>query len=195
MTRFKRTKARPQSKDGKPSSTYRKSLPGCGSVARTLCKLGLLGSSSTEVVEKLDAAIDPILDRFNQNRSLRDHPRHDVGIEGDQWCEDVIRYAIKTDDSKKYLKKLSVVNGGCPALLGDGDFAVDGHLNHAVGDQGHGITNIRQSVAIKNGRVYSSGLHTDGVPISVLGLDDNGRPSYDKGYMKRILKVYRVHDH
>ena len=181
-----------------------------GCAARTLCTLGLLGRTPEAVVEKLDASIEPVLAHFNSNRPLQDHDRRRVGVEGQEWHYDVIRHAMKADGSQRYLKKQLVHRGGCVDLHGDGEFFVDGHLNRSYvrfmpgglgGDRlyhaGHDDPQYtsdgtwRHCVAVKNGRVFCNGLPEGGVP-GVLWLDENGSPDNKRGYMNRILKVYKV---
>ena len=182
-----------------------------GCAARTLSKLGLVGQGVEEVTKNLNASIDAVLDIFNRNRPLRDHDRRRVGVEGVEWCYDVIRHALKKTSSPYYLKKQVIHNGDCAVLLGDGDFFVDGHLDRSYvqympggvgGDRmyqsGHDDPlyapdgTWRHSVAVKDGRVYCDGLADCGVPVGTLWLDEHGRPNPTRGYMKRILKVYKV---
>ena len=53
----------------------------------------------------------------------------------------------------------------------------------------------RHAVAVRNGRVYCNGLGERGELASrILWLDAQGRPG-KYGYMKQILRVYRVAPH
>jgi len=180
---------------------------GGGCTARALCNLGLLGATPVDVAKKLDASIDPVLARFNTNRPKKDHDRRRVGVEGQEWCYDVVRHAMQS--STQYLKKQKVKKGGCIALLGPGRFFIDGHLNRSYVDpngdrihhDGHDDPKYapdstwRHSVAVKDGRLHCDGLGVCGVQaVAALKLDADGRPDPSTSYMKRLLKVYRVVD-
>ena len=47
-------------------------------------------------------------------------------------------------------------------------------------------------IAVKDGRLYSSGLPDCGLPVSNLWLDKEGRPDQERSYLRRFLRVYRV---
>jgi hypothetical protein len=174
-------------------------LFGCAAMA----SLDLLGSTRTEVANKLDACIDPVLELFNKDR---DHDRCRVGIDGEQWHICVIRRALKNARSASYFKKQVVSqHGGCLSLLHSGSFLIDGHLNRSylcpggqrVFQPGHeeddrSEDSWRHCIAVKDGRLYSSGLPDCGLPVSNLWLDKEGRPDQERSYLRRFLRVYRV---
>jgi hypothetical protein len=172
----------------------------------------------------LDTCIDRIWEIFKKN-STKFVPRSSAGINGEQWHIEVIRLAMKLYDPKHYLLKVKVVGGGCLDLVNnlstDGrtgekaSFFVDGHLGKTFMRVGRNFKRTgelhqqdgfddpekkqdqtwRHAIAVKGDRMFCAGLPENGVTLSNLWLDHNGKPrSGGYGYMKRILRVYQVMD-
>jgi hypothetical protein len=202
-----------------PTITFQSTLP-CppngagGCVAIALASMGVISNDSSVVASALDGSIDTIWKHMQ--KASPGKPRHYAGIDGQEWHITVIRDAMAMDGHKYYLQKEVAVDGDwsfmkCNRKNMEDVFLVDGCLNptyHRVMPGGH--TKIchhdgwndpkyihdsawRHAIAIKNGRLMCHGLSTShgGVTIKNLWLDAHGVPG-PKGYMKRILKVYRL---
>jgi hypothetical protein len=143
-------------------------------------------------------------------------PRHRAGIDGEEWHITVIRDAMALDGHKYYLQKEVAEDGDWGFIKlnrknMDDVFLVDGYLNptyHRIMSGGN--TKIchhdgwddpkcdqdsawRHAIAIKNGRMICRGLSESqaGVTMKNLWLDSRGKPG-PNGYMKRIVRVYRL---
>lgn len=185
---------------------------GCFAVA--LSALEVLGDSKVEVSAKLDAQINKQHEEFNEQRSTKGqapYDRHRIGVEGQQWHPEVVRRALKMEygPGGYVFKKADLSLPWHTSVTGTGTYIIDGILNrsyiHKEGckrgvrmyQPGHDVPDLnddwRHCIALDlyKGEFYCIGAG-GWAPIADLWVDDRGHPDQHKGYMKRILKVYRV---
>ena len=164
-------------------------------LSRALYALGLIGNSVTAIFDTLE------MSRLYMGTLHESKAPPPTLIQ-------VVRHTLK--DGTNYLKDLkkSIHNGGCVDLLDRTKcFLIDGHLNASYTKRGPGRhtterfqfsdgktteNSWRHFIAIRKGRIHSIGLPVNGIPVCNMWLDDAGRPDQEKGFMKRILRVYQV---
>jgi len=172
--------------------------------------LGLVGGTISSICTILDSHLPAAQTVMNKSRSIPGESErlHCVGIRGLWWHLQVVHQSLSHGPS--YLKglKRSPQSGGFPELLDPTkNFLIEGHLNASylkrgpgrhttehfqISDDGDRENCRRHVMALRFGRIHSPGLPVNGIPLCNLWLDENGRPDQDKGFLKRILKVYLV---
>ena len=168
-----------------------------------LVALGLLGPDATTARSRLMQCVHT--SRVQLPVQVRTCPWSSLQI--DKWQMLVVQQALQETPFRLHdCKDAGTTSGGCRALLDPTRmFLVEGHLNARYTRSGRNPVvvytmrdgeNTEQSwrcmLALKGGRFYSPELPTDGLSMANMWLDTAGRPDQEKGFLKRILKVYEV---
>jgi hypothetical protein len=188
-----------------PARVMADSLLGSGGcTAHALSALGLFGTKS-EAQEALNKEIQSVLAK--ERNKNPNYPEAKVGIINEQWCSEVVKNAIIAQ--QYHLTKLKIEITDLKQTLKSGTYLIDGVLNNSYvkrvqgklktfktdpGDIGPGPaqdeTRWRHAIAIKDGTILEQ--QDQRLSISWLWLNENSIPDLSKGYMRKILKVYRI---
>jgi hypothetical protein len=119
-----------------------------------------------------------------------EHALDRVGIPGQEWHLKCVRTVLRSQG--KYLKKEFVSqNGACPALINrpDATYIIDGILNRRYlmmrknngtwkYQKGHDADDTdgswRHCIVLRGGRIHCAGVHSTGIGVQNLHLDDEG---------------------
>ena len=138
-------------------------------------------------------------------------PRESAGVDDVEWSNEVVSKAVqaagfhlvKVQNCVEGAKHVTDVD--LDAMLHEGDaFLLDGYLNskYLHGTKwrtnrvaGSAENRWRHSVAVVNYKVHDHPAFICGGEMSAcnLWLDENATPSPKKGFMRQILKAYRVY--
>jgi hypothetical protein len=134
-----------------------------------------------------------------------------IGTVVEKWHMLVVQWLLEKtsfvlEDRKEAFDRV----GCCKDILDDTrTFLVEGHLNDRYttnnpGQQHVVVYNMRDEctrdrswryvIALKGGMIYAPALSSKGISMRTMWLDEDGRPDQQKGFLKRILKVYEVRD-
>ena len=173
------------------------------SMPYALSVLGLIGHSTEVVLRRMNDCARRSIHQLPARACLL------IGPVVEKWHMSVVRLLLeKTPFTLDDRKASFDATGGCRDILDPTrTFLVEGHLNarYTTNDLDQRqlvIYNIleecerenswRYVVALKGGRLYAPDLSPNGIPISNMWLNEDGRPDQQHGFMKRILKVYEV---
>ena len=173
------------------------------SLPYALAVLGLLGENVHTVRSRLNACARKSVALLHVH--VRALPI--LGMTLEKWHMIVVRRAVLATPFDLEDRKESCQNaGGFKELLDPKKaFLVDGHMNarytrsdpclsvmYTMRDGCETEKSWRCMVALTGGRLYSPDLPTEGISIDNMWLDQNGKVNQEKGFLKRILKVYEV---
>jgi hypothetical protein len=181
---------------------------GGGCDARALTACGVWPSEGIAKAE-LNKPIDRVWASFKaQDPSC---PRERAGVDGVEWAFDVVAQAVRAAGWHLIpVHKLMGVNQledvDLPSMLkGEGAFLVDGFLNDAyhrkrvpggkpfrVAVSGKGDGRWRHSTAVVGGKVRDHGAFITTGEMPVTFLFPAGKKGKYKGFMREIVRVYRV---
>jgi hypothetical protein len=169
------------------------------SLPYALAAVGLLGPTGQDVLVRLNAcaqesvALLPVYARAMPC----------IGLIVEKWHMPVVRRALAATPFLLEERKIATA-----ALLDPTrTFLVDGHLNirytrseprlhpvvvYTMRDGFETEKSWRCLITLRNGRFYAHDLPPEGLSTEMLWLDGEGRPDQEKGFLKRILKVYEV---
>ena len=188
---------------GPPGSRVGETVGNGGCTAVALWKLGVFASKS-DACSTLNAAIETYMLTIRSDYRVPEH----VGVSDDRWHQAVVTHAVI---SKGYhFHKIDLAAVSLKDEFKKGMFLVDGVMNNRHLRRGSGGTMYwiepdpddvtdprndemqwRHSIAVHDGRVLDPAFGTD-MSTAYLWLDANNVPDPEKGYMLKILKVYRI---
>lgn len=174
---------------------------GCTAVA--LWKIGVFASKS-DACSTLNAAIETYKPTIRSDYRVPEH----VGVPDDRWHQAVVKEAVISKGF--HFHKIDIATVSLKDEFKKGTFLVDGVMNNRHLRRGSGGNmyliepdpddktdpreeemHWRHSIAVRDGRVLDPATGTD-MSTAYLWLDANNVPDPDKGYMLKILKVYRI---
>ena len=171
-----------------------------GCVAVGLSKLGVFRSEEAAKAA-LNAQIAIYAAKCRPDHAVPEH----VGVPNVRWHPHVVASAVL--ETKHNFRKLDLASVDLASELKDGDFLVDGVLNDSFvklvkgkaerystdpEDASSPRTNEagwRHAIAVSDGRILEKEFD---MSARWLWLGVNNRPDPDKGYMFKVLKVYRI---
>jgi hypothetical protein len=171
-----------------------------GCVAVGLSKLGVFRSEEVAKAA-LNAQIAIYAAKCRPDHAVPEH----VGVPNVRWHPHVVASAVL--ETKHNFRKLDLASVDLASELKDGDFLVDGVLNDSFvklvkgkaerystdpEDASSPRTNEagwRHAIAVSDGRILEKEFD---MSARWLWLGVNNRPDPDKGYMFKVLKVYRI---
>ena len=197
---------------GSGDASDRPSTGGCD--ARSLAAIGVW-ESETQAKEGLNAFINPVHAKFCDEQKNPQLSRDVAGVDDSEWSFEVVSQAlrsrgfhlIKVQKLVPGAQELRDVNLRGVLMHGD-SFLLDGYINDGykrskkakripIGIKRHGEaynrTDYRHSIAVIDNEVHDSAFLLKG-PMSadLLWLRDDNQPDRCMGFMREILRVYRV---
>jgi len=202
----------PVGTDDSPVFSLRESSPGrrtgeivgngaCTAVALTSLKVF---DNKSDAIKALDARILVFMLTIRPDFRTPEH----VGVAGDRWHQDIVKQAVVSMGYHFHKLDLNIVS--LKDALKSGTYLVDGVMNNSHLRRGHHgkmywieqdpadssdprteEMKWRHSIAVRDGRVLDPNYGTD-MSVRYLWLDANNEPDRDKGYMLKLLKVYRI---
>eukprot|EP01043_Picozoa_sp_COSAG02_P034191 COSAG02_NODE_2378_length_9005_cov_4.989782_4_plen_567_part_00 len=178
----------------------------CGSggcTAHALWKLGVCLTQATATALLNDMGERLYRKRCEENGGSYDKAR--VYTAGDNWCSEVIKLAVIRAEKNFHKLDLRSRDVSLQQELKRGTFLIDGVQNRYWTKLSNEYTNAptytgpgpeqdanswRHSIAVKDGRVLEQ--NEDVFTAKWLWLQDDNRPDVTKGYMREVLKVYRI---
>eukprot|EP01043_Picozoa_sp_COSAG02_P054141 COSAG02_NODE_6083_length_3814_cov_6.730283_1_plen_757_part_00 len=187
-----------------PLSEESKNLVGSGGcTAFSLYQLGVF-SSTEDATRKLNYYGEKQLQKLRDDNG-GSYERSRVYVKNDSWSSEVIKRAVVAAGFD--FKKLDLDSDDVCLKrdLKNGEYLLDGvqnqdHTRH----QGSVYTNVpgyspgpaeapmhwRHAIAIRDGKVYEQ--NADVFSTNYLWLKADNRPDVNKGYMREVLKVYKI---
>lgn len=178
----------------------------CGSwgcTAHALWKLGVFNTQK-EAVAALNAMGAELYGKRCKENGY-DYKVELVYTAGDSWCSEVIKLAVVEAGYDFEKLKLDSDDLDLKATLKRGQYLIDGVQNRDWCMRLIKYTNAkeytgpgpdqdpkawRHSIGVQHGQVLEQNKHT--FSAQWLWLQDDNRPDMTKGYMREILKVYRI---
>jgi hypothetical protein len=171
--------------------------------AYSLLHLGIFPDMETAVTA-LDAMAAQILAK-RRSEVFGDYPEDKVYKKGEEWHLEVIKAVVVAKGF--HFKKLDLSKVDLKEELASGSFFLDGVLNNTfikgrrrfetdddTSDPAQDEKRWRHAIAVKDGMVYEQPGAFHGKPFTAkyLWIDDENRADLQRGYMRKILRVYRV---
>eukprot|EP01047_Picozoa_sp_COSAG01_P081887 COSAG01_NODE_16516_length_1230_cov_1.320071_1_plen_198_part_00 len=174
-----------------------------GCTAHALSKLRVF-ASDVVAKQKLNAQLNVVLEK-RRSEVRAEYPAEKVGIRDEEWCMEVIKLAVTAAGFD--FEKLDLSACNLKEELKRGKHLIDGIQNREwlrdkhtyvndPDDEGEGPETAagrnrwRHSIAVSGGRVLEQ--NDDRFGMKWLWIGDGNKPDTSKGYMREILKVFKI---